>query len=113
MKKTTQSLEIREARSGRPFVHAEPGAYQEIEGNWYVAPDAVDKRVLRITKHEYHCPYKGRCFYVDYDDGLIRVERVAWIYDDPKLGWDHIKGHYGFYAGATAAKFGKTKDALR
>ena len=75
-------------------------------------PEAVDQRVLRITSHEYRCPYKGRCFYVDFDDGQKRIERVAWVYDDPQSGWEHIKGRYGFYAGATAAKFGKTKDEL-
>ena len=112
MNKTSQHLTIREVRSGRTFVSADPGQYQEIEGNWYVDPTAVDQSVLRTTKHDYRCPYKGRCFYVDFDDGGSRVERVAWIYDDPQPGWEHIKGRYGFYAGATAAKFGKTKDAL-
>jgi uncharacterized protein (DUF427 family) len=112
MSKESRSLIIREARSGRPFVHADPGQYDQIEGNWYVDPAAVDQRILRTTKHEYHCPYKGRCFYVDFDDGTNHTERVAWIYDDPKPGWEHVKGRYGFYAGSTAAQFGKTKDTL-
>ena len=62
---------------------------------------------------EYVCPYKGRCFYVDYVSGETRVPRVAWVYDDVKPGWEHIRGKYGFYAGETAAKFGKTKDTVR
>lgn len=55
------------------------------------------------AKHEYH---------VDFDDWAGRVERAAWIYDDPEIGWEHVKGRYGFYAGVAAAKFGKTKDTL-
>ncbi|HVA26893.1 MAG TPA: DUF427 domain-containing protein [Candidatus Baltobacteraceae bacterium] len=112
MSKNARHLTILETRSRHPLVSAEVGQYQEIEGNWYVDPEAVDQNVLKTSRHEYHCPYKGRCFYVDFDDGKSRVERVAWIYDDPQSGWGHIKGRYGFYAGSTAAKFGKTKETL-
>jgi uncharacterized protein (DUF427 family) len=105
-------LIIRESRSDYRLADAGAGQFQEIEGNWYVDPQAVDHKLLRITSHEYHCPYKGRCFYVDFDDGVRRVPRVAWIYDDPKSGWEHIRGKYGFYAGAVAAKFDKTKDSF-
>lgn len=107
-----QRLIIRESRSAYRLADAGPRQYQEIEGNFYVDPQAVDHKLLRITSHEYHCPYKGRCFYVDYDDGVRRVSRVAWVYDDPKPGWEHIKGRYGFYAGAVAAKLGKTKESI-
>lgn len=112
MVKEQQRLVIRETRSAYRLADAAPGQYQEVEGNWYVDPSAVDQKLLRVTQHEYTCPYKGRCFYVDYDDGVRRVARVAWIYDDPKPGWEHIKGKYGFYAGAVAAKLDKTKDTL-
>lgn len=112
MVKEQQRLIIREARSGYRLADAAPGQFQQVEGNWYVDPSAVDQKVLRLTEHEYHCPYKGRCFYVDYDDGMRRVMRVAWVYDDPKPGWEHIKGKYGFYSGAVAAKIDKTKDTL-
>jgi uncharacterized protein (DUF427 family) len=67
---------------------------------------------LQLTDHEYVCPYKGRCHYVDFVSGNTRVSRVAWVYDEVKPGWEHIRGKYGFYAGETAAKFGKTKDTV-
>ena len=110
MTQARQNLTIRDARSGRAIAEARADQYQKVEGNWYVDPAAVERRVLKTTAHEYHCPYKGRCFYVDFEDGNDRTERVAWIYDDPKPGWEHIKGQYGFYAGETAAKFGETRD---
>lgn len=112
MVKEEQRLIIFAADFAHRIVDAVPEQYQEVEGNWYVDPAAVDRERLRLTEHEYHCPYKGRCFYVDYDDGNRRIARVAWIYDEPKPGWEHIKGPYGFYAGAVAAKFDKAKDTL-
>ena len=112
MLKEQQRLVILEARSAYRLADAAFDQFQEIEGNWYVDQDAIAQNLLRVTQHEYTCPYKGRCFYVDFDDGVRRVPRVAWIYDDPKPGWEHIKGKYGFYAGAVAAKLDKTKDTL-
>lgn len=103
-------LVIRESVSGEILVDADAKQFQEIEGNWYVDPSAVHAEHLKVTKHEYHCPYKGRCLYIDFDDGRRTVSRVAWVYDDVKAGWEHIWGKYAFYSGATAQKLGKTRD---
>lgn len=112
MHDTASALRIEDADSGTRLVNAGPGQFAEIEGNWYVDPAAVDAAHLQMTDHEYVCPYKGRCFYVDFVSGSTRVPRVAWVYDEVKEGWEHIRGKYGFYAGQTAAKFGKTKDTV-
>jgi len=104
-------LVIRESVSGEVLADAGAGAFQDIEGNWYVDPSAVNAQHLKLTDHEYHCPYKGRCHYVDFDDGHRHAARVAWIYDDVQPGWEHVRG-YGFYSGATARKLGKTLDAV-
>jgi uncharacterized protein (DUF427 family) len=106
-------LIIREAKSGELLIDADNGNFQEIEGNWYVDASALRTSHLVTTSHEYTCPYKGRCFYVDYDDGERKVSRVAWIYHDVKDGWGHIAGKYGFYAGETARTFGKTSDSIK
>lgn len=111
--KEQQRLIICETQSTYCLTNAAPGEYQEIEGNWYVDPSAVDQKFLCTTQLEYRCPYKGRCFYVDFDDGVRCIPRVAWIYDEVKPDWEHIKDKYGFYAGAVAMKFGKTEDTLR
>lgn len=112
MQNTATHLTIEDAASGTRLANAGPGQFAEIEGNWYVDAAAVDTAYLQLTDHEYVCPYKGRCFYVDFVSGDKRVARVAWVYDDVKPGWEHIRGKYGFYAGETASKFGKTKDTL-
>lgn len=112
MHDTATRLTIEDAASGTRVVNAGPGQFAEVEGNWYVDPLAVDASHLQLTDHEYVCPYKGRCHYVDFVSGNTRVARVAWVYDDVKPGWEHIRGKYGFYAGETAAKFGKTKDTV-
>lgn len=103
---------IKERSSGLVLADAKDAAVQKIEGNWYIDPGSVSQELLETTTHEYHCPYKGRCFYVDYVHDATRVERVAWIYDDPKTGWEHIKGKYGFYAGEAATKIGKTTESV-
>lgn len=103
-------LVIREARSGEVLADAEANRFTEIEGNWYVDPSAVNTDHLRITEHEFRCPYRGRCLYVGFDNGSGHTPRVAWIYDDVKPGWEHIRGKYGFYARETARKLGKTRD---
>lgn len=112
MNSSAARLVIEDTAGGTRLVNAGPGQFAEIEGNWYVDPAAVDTAHLQLTDHEYVCPYKGRCHYVDFVDGAKRVSRVAWVYDETKPGWEHIKGKYGFYAGETAAKFGKTKDTV-
>ena len=112
MNASTTRLRIAETSSGTQIVDAGPDQFAEVEGNWYVHPGAVDSAHLEVTGHEYVCPYKGRCFYVDFVDGDKRVPRVAWVYDNPKDGWEHIKGKYGFYSRDVAAKLGKTKDTL-
>lgn len=112
MNTSATRLVIDETSGGTRLVNAGPGQFAEIEGNWYVDPAAVDTVHLQLTDHEYVCPYKGRCHYVDFVDGSQRVQRVAWVYDDVKPDWEHIRGKYGFYAGETAAKFGKTKDTV-
>ena len=106
------TLVIKDVRSGKILVDAQSEHFAEIEGNWYVDPSAVRTDVLQMTQHEYTCPYKGRCHYVDFADGSERQQRVAWVYDDVKPGWEHIRGKYAFYAGATARKFGKTLDEV-
>jgi len=103
---------ITEKSSGNVIADAREAAVQKVEGNWYVDGSAVDRSHLETTAHDYTCPYKGRCFYVDYVDGEKRVARVAWIYDNPKDGWEHIKGKYGFYAGEAADRIGKTVETI-
>ena len=103
---------IKDKQSGAVIAQGRDGQVIKAEGNWYFAPEAVNKDALRMTDHDYTCPYKGKCYYADFVDGDRRSERVAWVYGDPMTGWEHIKGHYGFYSGESAKRMGKTIEEV-
>jgi uncharacterized protein (DUF427 family) len=67
------------------------------EGNWYFAPDAVDMSHLKITERTYTCPYKGVCYWIDLESPNTQSLNVAWVYQNPKHGFEDIKGRIGFY----------------
>lgn len=72
------------------------------EGNWYFDPNAVDASHLKVTERTYTCPYKGTCFWIDLESPEGRAQNVAWVYNNPKPGYEHIKDQIGFYARDTA-----------
>jgi uncharacterized protein (DUF427 family) len=100
------SIRIQEAKTGAVLAEGEPGSEDVLryEGNWYFAPVAVRRDVLRVTERTYTCPAKGTCFWVDHvnPDGTTTRD-VAWIYENPKPGHERIRGRYGFYAGTRGA----------
>lgn len=96
---------IREKSSGAVLAEGEDGTTAlKCEGNWYFAPEAVDRERLRLTNRTYTCSYKGVCNWVDFvtPEGKV-VPDVAWVYPDPKPGHEAIRGRYGFYAGSRGA----------
>jgi uncharacterized protein (DUF427 family) len=99
------SVVIREKTSGAILATGEPDRdVVKYEGNWYFAPEAVERGSLAVTDRTYTCPSKGVCHWVDYagPDGATARE-VAWVYADPKPGHEIIKDRYGFYAGSRGA----------
>ncbi|HQR37971.1 MAG TPA: DUF427 domain-containing protein [Blastocatellia bacterium] len=87
---------IRDKATGVELAAAEEPQVFEFEGNLYFDPDTVNSEALVVTTETYTCPYKGTCFWVDVKDG---ARGVAWVYDNPKSGYENIKGRYGFYKG--------------
>lgn len=81
---------------------------REFEGNWYFAPEAVNMQYLKVTSGIYTCPYKGQCFWIDLEAPGVRAPKIAWVYRDPKPGYEFIKDQIGFYARKTAGT-----DAVR
>jgi len=73
-----------------------------LEGGWYFRPDQVNMEVLRVTERTYTCPYKGVCHWVDLESPRGRAQNVAWIYANPKSGYEMIKGLVGFNSSDTA-----------
>jgi uncharacterized protein (DUF427 family) len=97
-KSSAMRVRIIEKRTGAVLAEATGDHVAKVEGNWYFDASTVSKK-LQLSSHDYTCPYKGKCYYADYYDEPTRVIDVAWVYGDPKPGWEHIKGKYGFYAG--------------
>ncbi len=73
------------------------------EGNWYFAPEAVNMQYLQITEDIYTCSYKGQCFWMDLETPDVHVPHFAWVYRNPKPGYEFIKDKIGFYARNTQA----------
>lgn len=77
----------------------------EIENGWYFSPFAVDTTHLKVTERIYTCPYKGVCYWVDLETPELHAQNVAWIYFEPKRGYEHIAGHIAFdRRGSTATQ---------
>lgn len=68
------------------------------EDNWYFQPETVNLGVLDISERIYTCPYKGVCYWIDLRAPHTRSQNIAWVYRDPKPGYEAIKGMIGFYA---------------
>lgn len=71
----------------------------KFEGNWYFAEDKVTLDNLTITERTYTCGYKGTCFWVDLTTSEGTVQNVAWVYRNPKDGYENIKDRIAFYNG--------------
>jgi uncharacterized protein (DUF427 family) len=51
------------------------------------------------------CEWKGRADYLHVDAGGTRAERAAWIYRDPRPGYEELAGHVSFYPGRVDAAY--------
>lgn len=72
------------------------------EGNLYFAPEAVQMAHLRVTERTYTCPYKGVCYWIDLENGAEHATNIGWVYNDPKPGYEFIRGQIAFYNRDTA-----------
>lgn len=91
---------VKERKSGDVIASGSENEKARVfEGNWYFAPDAVDMTYLRVSDRTYTCPYKGVCFWIDTEaqDGSV-TRNVAWVYNNPKPGYEFIKDEIAFYA---------------
>ena len=70
-----------------------------LEGCYYFEPQQVAMDHLVITERTYTCPYKGVCHWIDLQTPEGSVPNVAWVYGDPRPGYDAIRGKIGFAFG--------------
>ena len=96
-------LSIQRKTNGEAIASGTEGeTAQEFEGNWYFAPEAVDMTHLKVTSRIYTCAYKGTCFWIDLETPEGTVTNAAWVYQNPKPGYEFIKDQIGFYDRDTA-----------
>jgi uncharacterized protein (DUF427 family) len=99
------TYKVKERQSGRNIAGGSPDeqCVFKFEGNWYFDPNKVDMTHLRVTQRTYTCPYKGVCFWIDLEtpEGS-RAQNVAWVYRQPKPGYEMIQDRIGFYARDTS-----------
>src|SRR5688572_3842770 len=96
-------LIVNEKSSGNPLASGEVGQTVEVfEGNWYFDPGVVDMSRLNVTERTYTCPYKGVCYWIDLVTPTGKAQNVAWVYNNPKPGYENIRDRIAFYARDTA-----------
>lgn len=76
---------------------AESNTTEEVEGNHYFPPNAVNRDLLEESDTEYTCPWKGDASHYHLAAGGEREEDAAWAYPNPKDAAQHIKDHIAFY----------------
>jgi uncharacterized protein (DUF427 family) len=84
-------------------VIADSDEYEEVEGNIYFPPDAVNDEFLHPSDKTSTCPWKGEAHYYDIvvDDDVN--DNAAWYYPEPKDDASHIKDHVAFYGSVDVA----------
>lgn len=64
---------------------------------YYFPPDDVDQACLEEASGHTWCEWKGRASYYHVTVGDRRAERAAWVYRDPREGYEAIKDYVAFY----------------
>jgi uncharacterized protein (DUF427 family) len=80
-------------------VIAESDDIVSVEGNSYFPADSVNRQLLRESKSQSVCPWKGTASYYDiHVDGKVNKD-AAWYYPEPKDAAKEIKGRVAFWKG--------------
>lgn len=75
-----------------------------IEGNYYFPIESVNKELLKDSKTESFCLWKGTANYYSLDvDGKENADAV-WYYAEPKDAAKAIKGRVAFWKGVVVSE---------
>jgi uncharacterized protein (DUF427 family) len=83
-------------RAVRVLETASPPAY-------YIPAEDVRLDLLERSRTASTCEWKGAATYRTLRAGTHLVRDIAWAYEDPKAGYEAIRGHLAFYAGRVDA----------
>ena len=64
---------------------------------FYIPPRDIMMELLIMTARTSSCEFKGMAVYFDLVWPDIKIENVAWAYEDPRRGYEAIKDHLAFY----------------
>ena len=90
--------------SWKDKVIAESDRFEEVEGNVYFPPGALDEAFFEASSHTSVCPWKGTASYYHVVVDGERNENAAWFYPDPKSAAANIKDHVAFWKGVTVER---------
>ncbi len=71
--------------------------------SYYLAPDDVDRSLLRAAAGTSFCEWKGTARYLDVVVGGAVAARAAWSYPQPSPAFAAIRDHVAFYPAAMDA----------
>ncbi|MEQ8288179.1 MAG: DUF427 domain-containing protein [Gammaproteobacteria bacterium] len=78
-------------------VLAESDETEQVEGNYYFPPQAIQKEYFTESDKTTHCHWKGDARYFNIlVDGKLN-ENAAWYYPDPKQEAAQIKDYVAFW----------------
>ena len=64
---------------------------------YYIPPEDVMMELLRKNGRTSMCEFKGMAVYFDLVTTEERINNAAWCYDNPRRGFEDIKGCLAFY----------------
>ena len=70
---------------------------EQVEGNHYFPPDAINRQYFRASDRHTTCPWKGVASYYDVVVDGQEVRNAAWYYPEPKPAAQNIRNHVAFY----------------
>ena len=76
---------------------AESDATEEVEGNQYFPPKAINRAFFEESDTRTDCPWKGTARYYHLVADGERAEDAAWYYPAPKDAASQIEDHVAFY----------------
>jgi uncharacterized protein (DUF427 family) len=85
-------------------VIARSDSFEEVEGNIYFPPDAIDRQYFRPSDQTTVCPWKGTAHYYDIMVAGAVNRAAAWYYPQPKPAAAKIKDHVAFWRGVTVER---------
>lgn len=79
------------------IIIAESNHTEQVEGNHYFPPEAINQAYFRKSKKNTVCGWKGVASYYDIVVDGKEVKNGAWYYPEPSPAAKHIANHVAFY----------------